>query len=65
MTLNNLIVSNPVELTFFIGNANRANQALMLLPIHYGYKNLSTGEVFIIEYDKIENELEPCTPIQN
>lgn len=65
MTLNHLIVSNPIELTFFIGDANRANQALMPLSIHYGYKNLSTGEVFIIEYDKIENELEPCTPIQN
>lgn len=65
MTLNNLIVSNPVELTFFIGDANRAGQALMPLVIHYGYKNLSTGEVFIIEYDKIENELEPCTPTQN
>ena len=65
MTLHNLIVSNDIELTHFLGSAQRECHALMPIPIHIGYKNLDTKELFIIEYKTIENELEPCIPTPN
>lgn len=67
MNLLNLIVSNSIELTHFIGNAQREGHALMPMTINYAYKNMTTGEIFVIEFEhfNIKKHLEPCQLITN
>ncbi len=62
MDLLNLVVSNSIELTNFIGNANRAGHALMPMTINYAYKNVTTGEIFVIEFEHfdLDKEFDPC-----
>lgn len=62
MDLLNLIVSNPIELTNFLGNAQRAGHALMPMTVNYAYKNVTTGELFVIEFENfnIEKDFDPC-----
>lgn len=67
MNLLNLIVSNSIELTHFIGNAQRKGHALMPLTMNYAYKNMTTGEIFVIEFEhfNIEKHFDSCLLTMN
>lgn len=62
MNLLNLIVSNAPQLTHFLANAGREGHALMPMTINYAYKNVTTGEIFVIEFEhfNFEKDFDPC-----